>query len=160
MCPLVGMRMAQRVSPHRSDDRGAAAVEFALVSTLLFTVLFAIIQYSLYFWSLQSGSNAAREAARQAAVGALDCAEFTTLVRQGAQGVSSDFKATRTYYAAGDVNLTTPVAAAAGGLVRVTVSFKSIDLGFPFLPFIEDGQVSEAGIARIEETTDESVACS
>lgn len=153
-------RRASRRAYARSRDRGAAAVEFALVSTLLFTILFAIIQYSLYFWSLQSGSNAAREAARQAAVGALSCSDFTTLVKNGAQGVSSDFKATRTYYAASDVNQLSPVAATVGGIVKVKVSFKSIDLGFPFLPFIEDGRVSEAGIARIEETTDKSVPCS
>jgi TadE-like protein len=52
--------------PGRGADRGASAVEFALVSPLLFTLLFGIIDYGLYFadaLSVQQGvSDAAREA--------------------------------------------------------------------------------------------------
>src|SRR5437868_13503743 len=52
--------------PRRRGDRGASAVEFALVSPLLFTLLFGIIDYGLYFadaLSVQQGvSDAAREA--------------------------------------------------------------------------------------------------
>ena len=52
--------------PGRRADRGASAVEFALVSPLLFTLLFGIIDYGLYFadaLSVQQGvSDAAREA--------------------------------------------------------------------------------------------------
>jgi Flp pilus assembly protein TadG len=50
----------------RREDRGASAVEFALLSPLLFTLLFATIDYGLYFADLltvqQSTSDAARDA--------------------------------------------------------------------------------------------------
>ena len=47
-----------------SDQRGAAAVEFALVVPLLFLILFGTIQYGLYFFDAQGTRNGVREAAR------------------------------------------------------------------------------------------------
>jgi hypothetical protein len=62
-------RVRQAVRPamgRRREDRGASAVEFALVSPLLFTLLFGAIDYGLYFadaLTVQQGvSDAAREA--------------------------------------------------------------------------------------------------
>lgn len=139
---------------------GAAAVEFAIVSTLLFTLLFGMLQYGLYFWSLQSGAHAAREAARQAAVGALDCSEFRTAVLDNAQGeINGTVVATREYYT------DSTLAAAAGSpevgnAVKITVSFDSLDLGFPLLPFVEGGAVHEEAVARVENVTTNSGACS
>lgn len=52
----------------RRAERGAAAVEFALVSSLLFTVLFGMLQYGLYFNDSLSVRNGVREAARQGIV--------------------------------------------------------------------------------------------
>lgn len=49
-------------------ERGAAAVEFALVSTLLFTIMFGILQYGLYFNDALSTSQGVREGARQGVV--------------------------------------------------------------------------------------------
>lgn len=56
--------------PHRrgGEERGAAAVEFALIAIPLLTLLVGVIQFSLWFWSFQAGSHAAREGARLAAV--------------------------------------------------------------------------------------------
>ena len=134
-------------------------MEFALVSTLLFTLLFGMIQYGVYFWALQSGSHAAREAARQAAVGDLTCPQLEAAVLDNAQAeVASSVKATRTYYT--DATLTTETAtASAGGAVKITVAFKSLDFGFPFVPFIADGQVHEEAVARVENVTGNSHAC-
>jgi len=50
------------------DQRGAAAVEFALVSGLLFIVLFGVIQYGLYFNDSLSARQGVREGARQGVV--------------------------------------------------------------------------------------------
>ena len=60
----------------RRDD-GASAVEFALVMVPLLTLFFGILQYGLYFWSMQGGADAARRAARTAAVGTTaGCTDF------------------------------------------------------------------------------------
>jgi Flp pilus assembly protein TadG len=50
----------------RTVQRGIAAVEFALVFPLLFTVLYAILTYSLIFVAEQSLTLAAEEGARAA----------------------------------------------------------------------------------------------
>ncbi len=51
----------------RSED-GAAAVEFALVTPLLFLVMFGILQYGLYFFDTLGTRQGVREAARQGVV--------------------------------------------------------------------------------------------
>ena len=53
----------------RRDDQGAAAVEFALVSVLLFTLLFGIIQYGFLFFQYQAAASTAHEAARLFSLG-------------------------------------------------------------------------------------------
>ena len=50
------------------DERGAAAVEFALVSTILIVILLGIFQFGLFFHQYQAMHSAAREGARVAAV--------------------------------------------------------------------------------------------
>ena len=59
------------------DERGAAAVEFALVALILFTLLFGILQLGIWFWSRQT-ADAAREVSRVAAVSPCASAEITT----------------------------------------------------------------------------------
>ncbi len=61
---------AARTEGRRSARRenGAAVVEFALVSSLLFTVVIGILQYGLYFNDALGTRNGVREAARQAIV--------------------------------------------------------------------------------------------
>jgi Flp pilus assembly protein TadG len=49
-------------------ERGAAAVEFAIVATLFFCLVFAIIDFGFAFHSWNNTANAAREGARKAAV--------------------------------------------------------------------------------------------
>jgi Flp pilus assembly protein TadG len=50
------------------DERGAAAVEFALVSLILITLIALTVQSAALFWGYQAASAAAREAARFGAV--------------------------------------------------------------------------------------------
>ena len=52
---------------HR-DQRGAAAVEFALVAILLFMLVFGVIEWGRIFSEYQVMQSAAREGARVAAV--------------------------------------------------------------------------------------------
>jgi Flp pilus assembly protein TadG len=49
-------------------DRGAAAVEFALVTPLLLVILFGIIDYGIWFADSIAARQAVRDAARQAVV--------------------------------------------------------------------------------------------
>ena len=58
-----------RTSQRRTTQRGAALVEFALVSTLLFLLLFGIIEVGLLLGDQAQVGAAAREAARSASVG-------------------------------------------------------------------------------------------
>src|SRR5207244_4829851 len=57
-----------RIKDRLNREEGAAAVEFALVSILLFTLLFAIINFGLVLHRYQVYEGAAREGARYAAV--------------------------------------------------------------------------------------------
>ncbi|HET7387904.1 MAG TPA: TadE/TadG family type IV pilus assembly protein [Nocardioidaceae bacterium] len=53
----------------RRDQRGAAAVEFALIAPMLFSVLFGIITYGMWLDDSMNLRQGVREAARQAVVG-------------------------------------------------------------------------------------------
>ena len=53
-----------------AGERGAAAVEFAIVSTILFMIVFGIIEFGRTYSQYEVLQGAAREGARRAAVGA------------------------------------------------------------------------------------------
>lgn len=52
----------------RHDEAGAAAVEFALIASVLFLFVFGIIEFGRIFSELEVLNSAAREGARAAAV--------------------------------------------------------------------------------------------
>jgi hypothetical protein len=54
---------ARRARAPIADDAGAAAVEFAIISLLLFALVFGIIQYGLLLFQLQSAQHAVTEGA-------------------------------------------------------------------------------------------------
>lgn len=132
----------------RHQDDGAVAVEFALVLVPFLVVVFGAIQYGVYFWAVQGGSAAAREAARHAAVGQPeDCGDFVSEVEDSIEAMrgSDPVEITRTYEKADPAD---PVQV--GDDVVVTVSFNSYEFNFPFLPFINGGKVNQAATARVE----------
>jgi hypothetical protein len=57
-------RRARRGYLRRRPESGAAAVEFALVTPILFTVLFGTLQYGLYFYDTLGTRQGVRQAAR------------------------------------------------------------------------------------------------
>jgi Flp pilus assembly protein TadG len=61
-----------------TDTRGAAAVELALVTPLLATILFGIISYGGWFWTAHNLQQLANDSARAALAG-LDAAERSEL---------------------------------------------------------------------------------
>ncbi len=63
------MKSSQRIrSKVHQDQNGAAAVEFAIVATLFFMLVFGIIDFGFAFHSWNNAVNSAREGARTAAV--------------------------------------------------------------------------------------------
>ncbi|MGY2875442.1 Flp pilus assembly protein TadG [Marmoricola sp. URHA0025 HA25] len=145
--------MASRTRVHHGRaQHGAAAVEFALVMMPLLVLLFGAVQYGLYFWSMQGGSDIARSAARMAAVGdtaTKTCTAFRSAVRgqvDGVSGTGSTATVTRSY---ADTD-SEGEGLTEGDTVRISVQFKSVDMHFPFVPFIHDGLVTSTAEARIE----------
>lgn len=132
------------------SERGAAAVEFAFVVPILFLLIFGLIQYGLYFFAYQGGSDAARSAARLSSVGnPISCADFTDDVSDQVSNFGEDVIIKRTYIdsdASGDVSVTDDV--------EVTVQFDSTDLNMPFLPFVNDGRVVAEATSRVEYVND------
>jgi Flp pilus assembly protein TadG len=146
-------------------DEGAAAVEFALVSVILFLLVFGIIEFGFAFYSVQGGAAAAREAARRAAVGAIkscdgpatDRTDLTWLVKDVAPAVqwpTSGSAATMDY--TDDNNDGTPDA---GDTVTVTIHY---DINLPVLSALVPGvhtltDQTQTGQARIESVQTGSV---
>ena len=70
-----------------ADDRGAAAVEMALVLPLLILLVFGIIQFSIVYNRVQGLHAAAREGARAASLPTTTSGDVTTRVNSALQGV-------------------------------------------------------------------------
>src|SRR4051794_14812877 len=140
-----------RARPAR-DDHGAAAVEFVLIAVFLFIPLvFTMMQYSFYFWSTQSAADAARDAARRGAVGQT-CADLLATVTANVKLAQAAPTVTRRYYAPTTTNYipANETAASNTANVRIVISYNSVNLHFPFVPFIQNGAVQETSIAKVE----------
>ncbi|KRF12639.1 TadE/TadG family type IV pilus assembly protein [Nocardioides sp. Soil796] len=128
------------------DERGAAAVEFALISVILLTLLIGIIQASIFFWGYQTGANAAREGARQYAVDPCnaDATDNDTKVRDFVGGAAS-----------GTIGVTHVFSGSTppetGDEVTVTVTFSTPSIGglLPDFP-----AVTKSASARVEDVQD------
>jgi Flp pilus assembly protein TadG len=75
------VKQAMKSRPRRSggrDQRGAAAVEFALVLPVLLVIVFGIIDYGLVFNNALNARQGVREAARQGVVGNFSMTGCTT----------------------------------------------------------------------------------
>ena len=135
---------------HRQSERGAVAVEFALIFPLVFAVMFGIIQYGLYFWGRSTAAASARESARQMAVG-------TNWTCSQAEAVNKANSAVRnvviTYRYLNATN-----TAKVGDLVEVTVTAKT--LAPNLLPVPSGGSISEVATARVENIPTSALDCS
>lgn len=135
----------------RRDEVGATVLEFALVAPLLFTVMFGIIQYGLYFWSTSTAAASAREAARQMAVGT----EWTCTKAQAVEKASG---------AAFDGSPTVEMAylnaaneAKVGDHLRVTVTMRAFNL--QLIPLPGDGAITESAEVQVENVPHAPLAC-
>jgi Flp pilus assembly pilin Flp len=134
----------------KRTERGAMAVEFALIFPIVFAVMFGIIQYGIYFWGRSTVAASARESARQLAVGTdWTCSRDEALAK--ANGAGSGAAATMRYL--NDANVAT-----IGDLVEVTVTAKS--LAPSFLPLPDSGAITEVATARVENIPTSPLGCS
>ena len=73
------------------QEHGATAVEFSLIATLLFVLLFGILQFGLAYNRQQGLHAAAREGARLASLGdEVDADDVRARVREAAPGFVAD----------------------------------------------------------------------
>jgi Flp pilus assembly protein TadG len=79
----------------RRDDRGAQAVEFAILVPVLLIIVTGIVYFGLVFWSQSTIQQAAREGARYVAIcntNAACVAGTATKVKANTPGLLSDSK--------------------------------------------------------------------
>ena len=147
----------------RRSESGASAVEFALIVVPILIVLFGLIQYGLYFYSAQSGSQAINATIRQLAVG--NCQSATSLQtfvdNQIGAGETGSATIVRTYT---NPDGTTPASPAPanvgiGGKVTLKITFNTINMNFPFVSFLTDAKVTRQAQARVEDVTEQAGAC-
>lgn len=115
------------------SEEGVSAVEFALISPLLFVLTFAIVEFGLLLFDKAVVTNASREGARAAIVYNTDGSDYAPLNETQIEAVIMDYA--NGYLvnlgAAGDVNLAgdditvtySGGTAASGGTVTVTVNY-------------------------------------
>ena len=134
----------------KNHERGAAAVEFALVSLILITLIGVVFQFAVYLWAFQAASNGAREGARAWAVnpcGASNLTQVNAAISPAAQ--PGTVTATPAFAkGAGNVAATREP----GDQVTVTVKMKPKALGFNLVPGLNyNGNITKTATARVED---------
>jgi Flp pilus assembly protein TadG len=148
----------------RRTDHGAAAVEFGLVLVPLLIIVFGIIQYGMYFWAMQAGTNATGEAVRRLTVG--DCQDSTQLKqllsnRLGMATSNPSGITTTVVYRKGDgTQAITTAPGEVGDNVDLTVTFDALNMHLPFIPMPDGGTVTRHFFGRVEDTTPTTNGCS
>ena len=123
----MGRGQVRRDRGSGGGDRGAAAVEFALVAMPLFLILFGIIQYGFLFYQIQGAAAASKDIAGWAAEGFTNCDTFVA----GAYQKADDFGVGREL----DPSIVTAFDTTSTGrpTVTVTVTFTPVALA-PLVP--------------------------
>lgn len=149
---------------HARSERGATAVEFALIMLPLLYLVFGVIQYGIYFYGMQTGTSAVGEAVRRLTVG--NCQDSTQLKQFLADrlGAASSDSATTlapvvTYKTATSPATAMPAPGVVGGSVTLKLTFQTIDLNFPFVPVPNDGKVTREIFGRVEDTSPLTNGC-
>jgi Flp pilus assembly protein TadG len=105
----------QRFRTGGRDQRGASAVEFALVVPFLLLILFGIIVYGMVFAQSLSLSNSARQAARSGVIQGTTCDQITTLAHDAAGTLGMDGSAATVSIKRGTSESAAAAACSGGG---------------------------------------------
>jgi len=130
---------------------------------VLLLIVFGLVQYGWYFYSMQVGTAAAGDAARRLSVG--DCQdpeELAQRVRDDLGSATSSPFTVETTVTYTDTSIGNPpieVPGVVGGDVTVTVRFVTQDFGLPFVPLPDDGVVIRTATARVEDTVPSAGGC-
>ena len=108
----------------KSPERGAAAVEFALLAPVLFMLLLGIMEFGRAYNVQVTLTNAAREGVRTMAINN-DQATARSATKNAADAISPRLKDTDIAFAFQDIPATTPAPTSclAGRQVSVTISY-------------------------------------
>ncbi|GAA5137148.1 hypothetical protein GCM10023339_77060 [Alloalcanivorax gelatiniphagus] len=136
----------------KAHEQGAAAVEFALVSLVLMTLVGVVFQFAIYLWAFQAASNGAREGARAWAVNpcstAANRAKVSNVVTPAARPSSVSSNAVLTTKGPGNTDATWEP----GDTVTVTVTMKAKALGFNLVPLWNyNANIVKTATARVED---------
>ena len=141
-----------------SQERGAAAVEFALVSLVLLTLVGVVFQFSIYLWAFQAAANGAREGARAWAVdpcGSGQKAKVLQAVGSAARPTPTLATDIATPRFLDPVSGTVTAERKPGVTVEVTVKIQARQLGFNLVPgWNYDQNIVKTATARVEDTKD------
>lgn len=148
----------------RARERGASAVEFALVMIPLLYLVLGAIQYGWYFYAMQTGTSATSDVVRRLSVG--DCqnsgelkAMLINRLGKATTSSTSTIVANVTYTdsAAGHAVVGSP--GKVGGGVTLDVTFTTADFNFPGIPLPSGGTVTRSIFARVEDTSASAGGC-
>ena len=139
------------------DDRGAVAVEFAIVLIPLLVLVLGTIQYGYYFFTAQSASSAARETARRLSVG--DCQDPADALAYARRQANN--KTLTLAFGTADPSSDSGIASGTAGTLpdpgdqlRVVVEADGGIIGF--VPMPNGGKVQRVTDTRVEDSTEES----
>lgn len=143
----------------RRGDRGATALEFALVAPLLLLMMLGLMQYAYHLWALETAAATAREAARRLSVGTTwTCIESEARARLSQPSVDDS----QISVTASEVVGSTPQSyvfanALAGDTVEVTVTLKSLDMNL--FPLSGGGTVTESARVIVQNKPYLALSC-
>ncbi|HET6562740.1 MAG TPA: TadE/TadG family type IV pilus assembly protein [Marmoricola sp.] len=145
----------------RRNESGAAAVEFALVTTLLFPLVLGIIAFGIVFAQELALGNAARQTARYGVVADRSCADIVAEARHASNTImmkGTDTTVTvkvgksptaATNRCAGPVTAVPCSGSTTGDNIYVSVGYVS-ELIIPLGPVDHDFELQGDGVFRCE----------
>jgi hypothetical protein len=114
-------------------EEGAAAVEFALIVGLLAILVFGLLEYGLAFWQVQNLRAAAREGAREAAVGGTEAEIEQKMIDSAAGSLNGSESIEITPDVCDEDALGDPITVEITGGLSGAVQ-ESFEVSIPFLP--------------------------